>query len=64
MFNKSIPENDCVEVSPESNYSIKCDICPDAQRDVYYAIPNSNFSNAEDCSNSGTITIMLIHIYN
>ena len=53
----SIPENNCVKVSPGLNYSVQCDICPNAHRNVYYAIPNRDFSNAEDCINSGILVI-------
>ena len=43
-----ITEGQCVDLLPNSSYSMQCLICPD--NDIYYAIPTSN---VEDCSNSG-----------
>ena len=50
-----ITEQSCVELSSNSNYSIQCPLCRQVGRHVNYVIPNSIFTNVEDCFVSGTI---------
>lgn len=43
----NITEQSCVELSSNSNYTIRCPLCPQAVHDVYHVIPNK--INFEDC---------------
>ena len=52
---KVITEQSCVELSSNTNYSIQCPLCRQVGRDVNYVIPNSIFTNVEDCFVSGTV---------
>ena len=54
---KVITEQSCVELSSNLNYSIWCPLCPEVIRYVNYVIPNSIFTNVEDCFDSGTVVI-------
>ena len=56
IFYQLITEQSCVELSSNSNYSIQCPLCQQVGRDVNYVIPNSIFTNVENCSFvSGTV---------
>ena len=47
MVQSSITEEMFVEISPQSNYSIRCPIC---DHEIYYEIPHFTFFNIPYCS--------------
>ena len=50
IYYDSLNEEICIEISSNMTYYILCPVCDQV---IYYELPNSTFSNIEDCSHSG-----------